>query len=85
MGYELNRAFAETDLRDVSGAVRVPTRVLYRESPFAADESRAVTALIPGAEATRVSGTDYWGVFLSPDEIADELERLVAGGGTCNP
>jgi class 3 adenylate cyclase len=79
MGYELNRALAETDLRDVYGAVRVPTVVLYRRGPHSEDESRAVAGLIPGARATRVPGADYWGLFLSPDEIADELERFAAG------
>jgi class 3 adenylate cyclase/pimeloyl-ACP methyl ester carboxylesterase len=81
MGYELNRAFGQTDLREVYAAVRVPTLVLYRESPLvpeAADNSLAVAALIADAAAMRVSGNDWWGVFLSLD-IADELKRLVAG------
>jgi len=79
MGYELNRAFEETDLSDVYGAVRVPTLVLYRETtPPTPEESRGVASLIAGAQAMRVSGEEYWGVFLSSD-IADELERLVAG------
>ena len=81
MGYELNRAFDRTDLREVYAAVRVPTLVLYRESPLvpeAAENSLAVAALIPDAGVRRMSGNDWWGVFLSLD-IADELERLVAG------
>lgn len=78
MGYELNRAFVQTDLRDVYASVRVPTVVLYRDTPLASDESLAVAARIPNARAMRVSGSDYWGVFLSFD-IADELEHLVAG------
>ncbi len=81
MGYELNRAFAETDLSEVYAAVRAPTLVLYRDTlPSSADaeESRGVAALIPQARAMRVSGSDYWGVFLSL-EIVDELERLSAG------
>ena len=78
MAYELNRAFQETDLRDVYAAVRVPTIVLYRDTPLAAKESLAVAAQIPGARAMRVSGTDYWGLFASFD-IADEIERFVAG------
>jgi class 3 adenylate cyclase len=80
MGYELNRAFAETDLTEVYAAVRAPTLVLYREAlpPTTPDESRGVAALIPHAHAMRVSGSDYWGVFLSLD-IVDELERLAAG------
>jgi class 3 adenylate cyclase len=79
MGYELNRAFAETDLRDVYGAIRVPTLVLYRRATNAESESQAVAAHIPGSRRVRVPGRDYWGIFLSADEVADELERLVAG------
>jgi len=78
MGYELNRAAMETDLRDIYGAVRVPTLVFYREAFGAGDESRAVGALIQDAGVVRLSGSDHWGVFLSP-EIVDELERFVAG------
>jgi class 3 adenylate cyclase/pimeloyl-ACP methyl ester carboxylesterase len=78
MGYELNRAFAETNLRDIYAAVRVPALVLYRDAPGDTDEYRAVAREIPGGRAMRVSGHDYWGVFLSPD-IADELERFAAG------
>jgi class 3 adenylate cyclase/pimeloyl-ACP methyl ester carboxylesterase len=81
MGYELNRAFMQTDLSDVYAAVRVPTLVLYRETPNVpenTEESRGVAGRIPGARLMRVSGSDYWGVFLSLD-IAGELERLVAG------
>jgi class 3 adenylate cyclase len=81
MGYELNRAFAQTDIRDVYAAVRVPALVMYRETLViekTPTESRAVATLIPGARAMRVSGSDYWGVFLSPD-IVDELEHLAAG------
>ena len=78
MGYELNRAMMQTDLRDVYSAIHVPTVVLYRDIPVTSDESLAVAGHIPNARAMRVSGSDYWGVFLSPD-IADELEHLVAG------
>jgi class 3 adenylate cyclase len=53
--------------------------VLYRDTlPPTPEESRGVAALIPQAHAMRVSGSDYWGVFLSL-EIVDELERLSAG------
>jgi pimeloyl-ACP methyl ester carboxylesterase len=78
MAYELNRAFSETDLRDVWSAVRVPTLILYREAPWGAEHSLVVAAEIPGAQAMRISGTDYWGLFLSPDAV-DELERFVTG------
>ena len=76
VAYALNRAHMETDLRDVLPAVRVPTLVLYR----APDEEDAldVAARIPSSQAMRVSGDDYWGIFLSP-EVVDEVERFVAG------
>jgi len=76
VAYALNRAFFETDVRDVLPAVRVPTLVLYRE-PF---ESSAldVASRIPGSQAMRVSGDDYYGIFLSLD-VVDEVERFVAG------
>ena len=77
--YALNRAFAETDLRPIMPAVRAPTVVLYRHGSLDEEpEALEVAARIEGARAVRVSGTDYWGIFLSP-EIVDEIERFVAG------
>jgi class 3 adenylate cyclase len=78
VAYALNRAWAETDLRDVLLSVRVPTLVLYRGS---LDEQPAleVASLITDARAMRVSGEDYFALGLSP-ELVDELERFVAGG-----
>ncbi len=78
MGYELNRAFMETDMTEVYAALRVPTLVLYRDTPLASVESIEVADRIPGARKTCVSGADYWGVFLSP-EVVDEIELLAAG------
>jgi class 3 adenylate cyclase/pimeloyl-ACP methyl ester carboxylesterase len=78
MGYELNRAFIETDMTEVYAALRVPTLVLYRDTPLARPESIGVADRIPGARKTCVSGSDYWGVFLSP-EVVDEIELLAAG------
>jgi class 3 adenylate cyclase/pimeloyl-ACP methyl ester carboxylesterase len=75
--YALNRAFMEIDLRPILPVVRVPTLVLYRRgSPW--HEALEVAERIEGARAVRVSGTDYWGIFFSP-EIVDEIERFVAG------
>jgi class 3 adenylate cyclase len=76
VAYALNRAWFETDLRDVLPSIRVPTLVLYRD--VNAELSRDVADRVPGAKATRVSGTDYGEVWLSA-EIPDELERFVAG------
>jgi class 3 adenylate cyclase/pimeloyl-ACP methyl ester carboxylesterase len=76
--YALNRAHAETDLRPVLPAVRASTLVLYRHGWPAEHEALEVAERIEGARAVRVSGSDYWGIFLSP-EIADEIERFAAG------
>ena len=76
VAYALNRAFWETDLRDVLPAVRVPTLLLYRT--LYETETTELASHIPGARMMRVSGNDYFGLFLSLD-IADEIERFVAG------
>ncbi len=76
VAYALNRAWYETDLRDLLPAVRVPTLVLYRS--ISEDEALDVAARIPSARAMRISGDDYFEIYLSP-EIVDELERFVAG------
>ncbi len=76
VGYALNRAWFETDIRELLPAVRVPTLIFYR--PPMEQAARAVGGLIRGSRLLRVSGEDYWGIFLSP-EIPDEVERFVAG------
>ena len=78
VAYALNRGWMESDIRDVTPAVRVPTLVLYRQATYYEQYSLDTAALIPGAQALRVSGTDGWGIFLSP-EIPEEVERFVAG------
>ena len=79
VAYALNRAYFETDLSQVLPAVRVPTLVLYRRTPHHTEEAALeVAARISSARAMRVSGDDYFGVFLSLD-IAEEIERFVAG------
>jgi class 3 adenylate cyclase len=80
VAYALNRAWLETDLRDVLPAVRVPTLVIYRRNPEYPTEELALNAArrIPSARAVRVSGDSYWGVFLSP-EIPEAIKRFVAG------
>jgi len=76
--YALNRAFGETDMRPVLPAVQAPTLVFYREGSAEAAQHREVAARIPGAHEVRLEGSDYWGIFLSP-EIVDEVERFVGG------
>jgi class 3 adenylate cyclase len=77
VAYALNRAWYQTDLREMLPSVRVPTLVFHRPSlaePLALD----VAQRIPGARAVRVSGEGYGGIYLSP-EIPEEVERFVAG------
>jgi class 3 adenylate cyclase/pimeloyl-ACP methyl ester carboxylesterase len=77
VAYALNKAFFDTDLTDVLPAVRVPTRVIYR-GDFVEPVALEVADLIPSAQAVRVPGKDYFGIYLSL-EIVDELEAFVAG------
>lgn len=77
VAYALNRAFYETDLREVLPAVRVPTLVLYRPGYFEA-HALDVAARIDGARALRISGEEAFEMQLSP-EVPDEVERFVAG------
>ena len=68
----------ETDLREVLPAVSVPTLVLYRrETHMPAEKERWTSRRGSRARAMRVSGSDYFGIFLSLD-IADEIDRFVA-------
>jgi len=76
VAYALNRAWFETDLRDVLPAVHVPTLVLHR--PIMEEHARDVAGRISDARVLRVSGSDYSEIFLSP-EIPEEVERFVAG------
>ena len=79
VAYALNRAFTDTDLSAVLPAVRAPTLILYRRGRFHEEEkSLEFAGRIPGARAMRVSGTDYFGIFLSLD-IVDEIEHFLAG------
>jgi class 3 adenylate cyclase/nucleotide-binding universal stress UspA family protein len=79
VAYTLNRTYLESDLSDVLPAVRVPTLVLYRRGRMNEEEDALeVAGRIPGAQAMRLSGTDYFELFLSPEAV-DEIERFVAG------
>ncbi|MGH3050281.1 MAG: alpha/beta fold hydrolase, partial [Gaiellaceae bacterium] len=79
--YALNRAWLETDLREILPAVRVPTLVLYRPSSYYEQDALEVARLIPGGKVLSVSGTDAAAIFLSP-EIPEEAERFVSGETT---
>jgi class 3 adenylate cyclase len=80
VGFELNRAFGESDLRDVLPAINVPALVLFRGKLALEERATEAAELIPGARIVEIDGSDYWGIFLSP-EIVDEVERFVASLG----
>lgn len=76
IGYALNLAYADSDLREVLPSIRVPTLLLSRGELARADSEDAAR-LISGAHLVELAGSDYWGAFLSP-EIVDEVEAFVA-------
>jgi class 3 adenylate cyclase len=80
VAYQLNKAFVESDLREVLPAITVPTLVLYRGALAQEGGAADAAALIPGARRVRIPGSDYWGIFLSP-EIVDEVDAFVAALG----
>ncbi|HZT45243.1 MAG TPA: adenylate/guanylate cyclase domain-containing protein [Gaiellaceae bacterium] len=76
IGYALNEAYYASDVTDILSTIRVPTLLLYRgEAVRSAAEEAAAT--IPGARVEGLAGSDYWGMFLSP-EIVDRVDAFAA-------
>jgi class 3 adenylate cyclase/pimeloyl-ACP methyl ester carboxylesterase len=76
--YALNRAFSESDLRPILPAVKAPTLVFYRRGSPVLERHLDVVRRIEGARPIVLPGSDYWGLFLSP-EVVDEIERFLGG------
>jgi len=77
IGFALNMTYADSDVSDILPTIGVPTLVLVR-GKLARQLGAAETAeLIPRARFVEIAGSDYWGIFLSP-EIVDEVEAFVA-------
>jgi class 3 adenylate cyclase/pimeloyl-ACP methyl ester carboxylesterase len=70
----LERMVADVDVRDVLGAIRVPTLVAH--SPDTRDESEYVAARIPGARRFEVPGPDG-AIYLQSETLLPELERFM--------
>jgi class 3 adenylate cyclase len=70
------RMQADTDVRDVLGAIRVPTLIAFK--PSQRDESRYIAARIPGAIEFEVEGPDA-AIYLQTDGLVPEIERFIAG------
>jgi class 3 adenylate cyclase len=81
IGFALNMTYADSDVSHVLPSIRVPTLVLVRGEAAKELGSAETSDLIPGARLVELAGSDYWGVFLSP-EIVDEVEEFVAAIGT---
>jgi class 3 adenylate cyclase len=70
----LERMIADVDVRDVLGAIRVPTLVAH--VPEAREEAEYVAARIPGARRFGVQGPDV-AIYLQTETLLPELERFV--------
>jgi len=76
------RMAADIDVRDVLGAIRIPTLVV--NMPEAREEAAYVAARIPGAQRFELTGPDY-AVYLQLDTLVPELERFVATLAVAEP
>jgi class 3 adenylate cyclase/pimeloyl-ACP methyl ester carboxylesterase len=81
IGYALNMTYADSDVREVLPTIRVPTLVLVRGQLAKEQDGASAVELLPNARLVELAGSDYWGIFLSP-EIVDELETFVATLGS---
>jgi class 3 adenylate cyclase len=78
----IRRMAADVDVRDILGAIRVPT--LVANMPLAREEAEYVTARIPGARRFEVPGPDF-AVYLQTETLLPEVERFVRGLGEREP
>ena len=72
----LTRMFYESDVRDVLGAIRVPTLVLSRGGGAMEEEARAFAALIPGAQRQTMPGTKPTVMQEHPEAYSDAIEAF---------
>ena len=79
----LQRMIAGVDIRDVLGAIRVPTLVAHA-APDTRDEAEYVAARIPGARRFEVPGTDS-AIYLQSDTLLPEIERFMGALDTEQP
>jgi class 3 adenylate cyclase len=70
------RMTADVDVRDVLGAIRVPTLVAH--FPTDREHAEYLAARIPGARRFEVSGPDA-AIYLQTDTLLPEVERFVRG------
>jgi class 3 adenylate cyclase/pimeloyl-ACP methyl ester carboxylesterase len=76
------RMMADVDVRDVLGAVRVPTLVAH--APDAREEAEYIAARIAGAQRLEVPGPDF-AIYLQTETLLPEVERFVSTLGAEEP
>ena len=74
------RMAADVDVRDVLGAIRVPTLIMHGQS--SREEAAYLVSRIPGAQQFELAGSG--GVYFQPT-LAPELERFVSTLGVEEP
>ena len=79
VAYALNRAWGDTDLREVLPAVRVPTIVLYREGQYYEQYALDVAKLHSRRAGASSLRQRLRGASSCSPEIPDEVERFVTG------
>jgi pimeloyl-ACP methyl ester carboxylesterase len=78
----LLRMMADVDVRDVLGAIRVPTLVAH--PPQWREEAEYMAARIAGAQRFQVPGPDV-AIYLQTETLLPEVERFVHGLGEREP
>lgn len=78
----LVRMAADVDVRDVLGAIRVPTLVAH--TPPLSGEAAYIADRIPGARRFEVPGPDY-AIYLQVDTLVPEVERFMNTLGVDEP
>ena len=78
---ELGRILTDVDVREVLGAIHVPTLVVHREGDVIVLERQAryVAGQIANATPVELPGEDHLPFIGDADAILDEVERFVTG------
>jgi class 3 adenylate cyclase len=77
--YWRQRASYEVDVRDLLGAIRVPTMVVGRAGWRGFEHARYVAEHIDGARYVELAGGDYWFFVGDIARLLDVIEEFVTG------
>jgi len=72
---------ADTDVRHVLPAIRVPTLIVHRSGDRATpvEGARHIAAYIPGAKYVELPGEDHFAWIGDADAVLDEVEEFLTG------